>query len=108
WLASGWCVRRARARRTPAGAHSRRDGSVEAVIAGALEEVDGMTAAVRRGPPGARVETADVSQAGDEDLRQRLAGELFSVLRTILGLRRRPHSRRHLRRRVHRTAPPTR
>ena len=62
---------------------NRRDGSVEAVIAGSLEEVDRMTAAVRRGPPGARVETADVSQAGDEDLRQRLAGELFSVLRTI-------------------------
>jgi len=42
-----------------------------------------MTVAVRRGPPAARVEAADVSQAGDEDLRQRLAGELFSVLRTI-------------------------
>ena len=73
----------ARERRIAGWVRNRRDGSVEAVIAGSLEEVDRMTAAHRRGPPGARVETADVSQAGDEDLRQRLAGELFSVLRTI-------------------------
>jgi acylphosphatase len=73
----------ARERRVAGWVRNRRDGSVEAVIAGSLEEVDRMTAAVRRGPPAARVETADVSQAGDEDLRQRQAGELFSVLRTI-------------------------
>ena len=73
----------ARERRIAGWVRNRRDGSVEAVIAGSREEVDRMTAAVRRGPPAARVETADVSQAGDEDLRQRLAGELFSVLRTI-------------------------
>jgi len=42
-----------------------------------------MTVAVRRGPPAARVDAVDVVQAGDEDLRQRLSGEVFSVLRTI-------------------------
>jgi acylphosphatase len=73
----------ARERRIAGWVRNRRDGAVEAVFAGSLDEVDGMTAAVRRGPPAARVEAVDVTQAGDEDLRQRLAGEVFSVLRTI-------------------------
>jgi acylphosphatase len=73
----------ARQRRIAGWVRNRRDGSVEAVFAGLLDEVDTMTAAVRRGPPAARVEAVEVSQAGDDDLRQRLAGEVFSVLRTI-------------------------
>jgi acylphosphatase len=73
----------ARERRIAGWVRNRRDGAVEAVFAGSLDEVDAMTAAVRRGPPAARVEAVDVTQAGDEDLRQRLAGEAFSVLRTV-------------------------
>jgi acylphosphatase len=73
----------ARQRRITGWVRNRRDGSVEAVFAGSLDEIDRITAAVRRGPPGARVDAAEVSQAGDEDLRQRVAGEVFSVLRTI-------------------------
>jgi acylphosphatase len=70
-------------RRIAGWVRNRRDGSVEAVFAGSLDAVDGMTAAVRRGPPAAQVDAVDVLQAGDEDLRQRLSGEVFSVLRTI-------------------------
>jgi acylphosphatase len=73
----------ARQRRIAGWVRNRRDGSVEAVFAGSLEEVERITAAVRRGPPGARVDAVEVCQAGDEDLRQRPAGEVFSVLRTI-------------------------
>ena len=73
----------ARQRRIAGWVRNRRDGSVEAVFAGSLDEVERITAAVRHGPPGARVDPVEVSQAGDEDLRQRLAGEVFSVLRTV-------------------------
>ena len=73
----------ARQRRIAGWVRNRRDGSVEAVFAGSLDEVERITAAVRHGPPGARVDAVEVSQAGDEDLRQRLAGEVFSVLQTI-------------------------
>lgn len=73
----------ARQRRLAGWVRNRRDGAVEAVFAGSLDQVDGMMAAVRRGPPAAWVEAVDVTQADDEDLRQRLAGEVFSVLRTI-------------------------
>ena len=73
----------ARQRRIAGWVRNRRDGSVEAVFAGSLDEVERITAAVRHGPPGARVDAVEVSQAGDEDLRQRLASEVFSVLQTI-------------------------
>jgi acylphosphatase len=73
----------ARQRRIAGWVRNRRDGSVEAVVAGSLDEVERIAAAVRHGPPGARVDAVEVSQAGDEDLRQRLAGEVFSVLQTI-------------------------
>jgi acylphosphatase len=73
----------ARQRRLAGWVRNRRDGSVEAVFAGSRDEVDALTAAVRRGPTAARVEAVDVTQADDTDLRQRLAGEVFSVLRTV-------------------------
>jgi acylphosphatase len=45
---------------------NRRDGSVEAVLAGDLERVLTMIEASRRGPPSARVDRLDVSKAGPE------------------------------------------
>ena len=40
---------------------NRRDGSVEAVFAGDDADVEAMLAALREGPPSARVRTVDVS-----------------------------------------------
>jgi acylphosphatase len=62
---------------------NRRDGSVEAVFAGALAAVDAMIAACRRGPPGARVDAMDELPAAAGLLSSRPAGERFSVLSTV-------------------------
>ena len=61
---------------------NRRDGSVEAVIAGDGTRVDSMIEALRRGPPVSRVDKIDVENCNADDLRLRNAGERFSVLRT--------------------------
>jgi acylphosphatase len=73
----------ARRRRLAGWVRNRRDGSVEAVFAGSVDDVDGMMAAVRHGPPSARVDVVDVDLVGDTELSQRPPGETFSVLRTI-------------------------
>jgi acylphosphatase len=59
---------------------NRRDGSVEAVLAGSEEVVLTMVELCRDGPPGARVEAVDQREAGAIDLALRRPGELFSVL----------------------------
>ncbi len=59
---------------------NRRDGSVEAVFAGAEEAVLTMIELCRQGPPGARVDAMDQLDAGSADLTLRRAGESFSVL----------------------------
>ena len=61
---------------------NRRDGSVEAVFAGAAEVVVAMIEACRRGPRGARVDALDQRDGGPDDLALRRPGELFSVLPT--------------------------
>ena len=61
---------------------NRRDGSVEAVLAGEEALVDGMIEALREGPPVSRVEKIDVVAASGADLMRRHAGEKFSVLPT--------------------------
>jgi acylphosphatase len=73
----------ARERRLAGWVRNRRDGSVEAVFCGPPADVDAMLAAVRLGPPASHVAAVDVNAAGEEELRQRLQGETFSVLRTI-------------------------
>lgn len=45
---------------------NRRDGSVEAVISGAVAAVDAMIAACHEGPPRARVAAVWITPAGDE------------------------------------------
>jgi acylphosphatase len=61
---------------------NRRDGALEAVIAGPTEAVDAMIEACRRGPPAARVESFDVQEADQTALEKLLPGEDFSVLPT--------------------------
>jgi acylphosphatase len=62
---------------------NRRDGSVEAVFAGAPKAVAEMVALCRHGPPSARVETVLNEPADEEQLKLRQPGEAFSMLSTI-------------------------
>ena len=64
-------------------ARNRRDGAVEAVFAGDPEIVEAMIVACRRGPFAARVDTLDQRAAGEDELKARRPGELFSVLPTL-------------------------
>jgi acylphosphatase len=61
---------------------NRRDGSVEAVFAGAPSRVTAMIEACEKGPRGARVETVDHWIAASSALAPRRSGEQFSVLPT--------------------------
>ena len=60
---------------------NRRDGSVEAVAAGAPTAVDALIEAVRRGPRAARVDAVDIAEADEEALSPSHSG--FSSLPTI-------------------------
>jgi acylphosphatase len=62
---------------------NRRDGSVEAVFAGAAELVANMVARCHRGPPSARVDAVIEEAASSEQLGLREPGESFSVLGTV-------------------------
>jgi acylphosphatase len=59
-----------------------RDGSVEAVFAGAEETVLTMVEACRDGPRGAQVTAVDQREADSADLALRRRGEMFSLLAT--------------------------
>jgi acylphosphatase len=61
---------------------NRRDGSVEALFAGSVDDIAAVVEACRQGPPGARVEAIDQREATQDDMRLRRPGELFSVLMT--------------------------
>ena len=78
-----WVEWEADARGLTGWVRKRRDHSVEAVLAGAADEVAAMVEACRRGPPMARVDTVqeETAAAGELDLRR--AGERFSVLPTV-------------------------
>jgi acylphosphatase len=62
---------------------NRRDGSVEAVIAGSLSAVSGMITECRRGPSTARVEAVDEQPAVADMLGLRPPGEVFAALATV-------------------------
>jgi acylphosphatase len=62
---------------------NRRDGTVEVVIAGPLDAVTAMIAACRKGPPGARVDGIEESDADPSDLKLRRPGEKFSQIATL-------------------------
>ncbi len=73
----------ARARGLEGWVRNRRDGSVEALFAGAEDVVTDMVAACRRGPSPARVEAVDEGAGHSDALNLRRAGERFSVLPTV-------------------------
>ncbi|HVX78775.1 MAG TPA: acylphosphatase [Bradyrhizobium sp.] len=62
---------------------NRRDGSVEALFAGAEDAVTEMMALCRQGPSAAHVEAVAEEPARSDDLNLRRAGEGFSVLPTL-------------------------
>jgi acylphosphatase len=62
---------------------NRRDGTVEAVLAGPPDAMAGMIEACRKGPWGARVGGVDVREGTEAELAQRGSEEEFSVLPTI-------------------------
>jgi acylphosphatase len=62
---------------------NRRDGSVEAVLAGPAEAMAEIIAACRRGPSAARVEAIEDHAAAPDELKLRYPGESFSVLPTL-------------------------
>jgi acylphosphatase len=61
---------------------NRLDGSVEAVVTGDEAAMEAMLAALRQGPPVARIDRVDTSRATENDLRLRRQGQKFSILRT--------------------------
>lgn len=78
-----WVADEASARDLEGFVRNRRDGTVEAVFAGAAQVVAGMIDACRRGPPAAAVGRIDEAAASAEHLSLRLEGERFSVLPTL-------------------------
>lgn len=64
-------------------ARNRRDGTVEAVLAGPEDEVVALIGKSRRGPGMARVTGIDDEPASDDMLNLRAPGEKFSVLPTL-------------------------
>ena len=78
-----WFEQQARARGLEGWVRNRRDGSVEAVLAGPAEAVADLVAQCRRGPSSARVDAVQDEAANSDALNVRRAGERFSVLGTI-------------------------
>ena len=62
---------------------NRRDGSVEAVLAGPVDIVEQMIEHCKRGPSHARVEKVVATEAGKDLLELRIAGEMLSILSTL-------------------------
>jgi acylphosphatase len=62
---------------------NRREGTVEAVFAGAADDVARIIEACRKGPLSARVDGIDETEGTREQLAQRRPGEKFSVLMVI-------------------------
>jgi acylphosphatase len=62
---------------------NRRDGSVEALFAGAEHVVTEMVERCRRGPSSARVDAVSDEAVSADALNLRPAGERFSVLQTV-------------------------
>jgi acylphosphatase len=62
---------------------NRRDGAVEAVVAGPPQAVAEMVEACRSGPRGARVDAVDAREGAAADLALLRPGERFSVLPTV-------------------------
>ena len=60
-----WTMNEAVGRGLDGWVRNRRDGSVEALVAGEVERVEEMIQALRRGPMGARVDNLRISPTSD-------------------------------------------
>ena len=78
-----WTEDEARERGIKGWVRNRRDGSVEALFAGAESDVRAMIDTCRRGPPGARIDAIDQRAGTAGDLALRRGDEDFSVLATV-------------------------
>jgi acylphosphatase len=78
-----WVEHQARNHNLEGWVRNRRDGSVEALLAGPAEVVADVIARCRRGPSTARVDAVTEEPGNPEALNLRRAGERFSVLPTI-------------------------
>ncbi len=63
----GWTAEEARRLNIRGWVRNRRDGTVEAVFAGAAADVDAMIAACRQGPPMARVSNISEHPCGEPE-----------------------------------------
>jgi acylphosphatase len=61
---------------------NRRDGTVEAVIAGTPEQVEAMLEACRKGPPSSHVHMVEDRPGSEDEVKMR-GGEKFAFLQTI-------------------------
>ncbi len=66
----GWTAGEAARMNIRGWIRNRRDGSVEAVFAGAAADVDAIIEACRHGPPSARVDTVDEYPAESPEGRE--------------------------------------
>lgn len=78
-----WCAREAEALGLRGWVRNRRDGSVEAVLAGPDVAVDAMVDACSAGPPGARVDDVLAHDASETALAASGGGAGFHVLGTL-------------------------
>jgi acylphosphatase len=78
-----WVEDGALARGLEGWVRNRRDGAVEAVLAGNADDVAAMIEACRLGPGSARVDRLDQRAAEREEFALRRPGELFSLLPTV-------------------------
>jgi acylphosphatase len=78
-----WTRRTATARGLEGWVRNRRDGSVEAVLAGPEQAVSEMIALCRRGPSAAHVDSVDEQPAEPDALNLRRKGERFSELSSV-------------------------
>ena len=77
-----WTERQASLHNLEGWVRNRRDGTVEAVIAGPAVDVAAMIEALGRGPPSAHVQSIEARAADAAELALRDPGEAFSQLPT--------------------------
>ncbi|ABD07074.1 Acylphosphatase [Rhodopseudomonas palustris HaA2] len=78
-----WVATTAQAQGLEGWVRNRRDGSVEALLAGVSATVTEVIAACYHGPSAARVDGVFAEDAGPDALDQRNPGERFSILATV-------------------------
>jgi acylphosphatase len=60
-----WTIREAHELGVDGWVRNRRDGTVEALVAGEAESVEALIAALRQGPPNARVDALDIDETDE-------------------------------------------